>query len=148
VVPELSITPVETEENIEQWRRVHNEIVPPAAMSFDEARERVAVNHLEVAHLGETLVACTTVRPPVPPGKTATVIVRVLPEHRRQGIGERLYARALDKARELGAERVETIVWAANTAGLRFAEAHGFTEVSRYVPDGEDELWLTLGRML
>ncbi|MGW2290655.1 GNAT family N-acetyltransferase [Streptomyces phaeochromogenes] len=141
-----------TEPLLEDWRHVHNVIVPPAAMDLDEVRERAGRNHLEVAYLGEVsgdgiddvLVGCTTVRPPTDDTATATVIARVLPGHRRQGLGEQLYVRALAQARELGARRIETVVLAANTEGLRFAERHGFVEFDRYTLPGESALWIDL----
>ncbi|MFD9193337.1 GNAT family N-acetyltransferase [Streptomyces phaeochromogenes] len=137
-----------TEPLLEDWRHVHNVIVPPAAMDLDEVRERAGRNHLEVAYLGDVLdgvlVGCTTVRPPTDDTATATVIARVLPGHRRQGLGEQLYVRALAQARELGARRIETVVLAANTEGLRFAERHGFVEFDRYTLPGESALWIDL----
>ncbi|MCZ4510408.1 GNAT family N-acetyltransferase [Streptomyces sp. ActVer] len=133
-----------TEPLLEDWRHVHNVIVPPAAMDLDEVRERAGRNHLEVAYLGDVLVGCTTVRPPTDDTATATVIARVLPAHRHQGLGEQLYVRALAQARELGARRIETVVLAANTEGLRFAERHGFVEFDRYTLPGESALWIDL----
>jgi RimJ/RimL family protein N-acetyltransferase len=47
-------------------------------------------------------------------------------------------------ARELGARRIETVVLAANTEGLRFAERHGFVEFDRYTLPGESALWIDL----
>jgi len=35
-------------------------------------------------------------------------------------------------------------VLAANSDGVRFAEARGFVETERYVLDGESDLWITL----
>ncbi|MEU9962302.1 GNAT family N-acetyltransferase [Streptomyces sp. NPDC050982] len=133
-----------TEPLLEDWRHVHNVIVPPAAMDLDEVRERAGRNHLEVAYLDDVLVGCTTVRPPTDDTATATVIARVLPGHRHQGLGEQLYVRALGQARELGARRIETVVLAANTEGLRFAERHGFVEFDRYTLPGESALWIDL----
>ncbi|WOX23689.1 GNAT family N-acetyltransferase [Streptomyces solicathayae] len=135
-----------TDAALADWRHVHNVIVPPAALSLDEVRERAGRNRLEVAYLGDVLVGCTTVRPPAPGAEvpTATVIARVLPEHRRRGLGAELYARGLTQARELGAEAVETVVLAANEDGLRFAEKHGFAEYDRYVLPGDDALWIDL----
>jgi GNAT superfamily N-acetyltransferase len=65
------------------------------------------------------------------------VIARVLPEHRGQGFGSRLYAHGLAGARELGGDGIATIVLAANVDGLRFALARGFVEVERYVLPGD-----------
>jgi GNAT superfamily N-acetyltransferase len=133
-----------TQPLLEDWRHVHNVIVPPAAMDLEEVRERAGRNHLEVAYLDDVLVGCTTVRPPTDDTATATVIARVLPAHRHQGLGEQLYVRALAQARELGARRIETVVLAANSEGLRFAERHGFVEFDRYTLPGESALWIDL----
>lgn len=132
------------EPGLEAWRHVHNVIVPPAALSLDEVRERAGRNLLEVVHLGDVLVGCTTVRPPKPGTATATVIARVLPGHRGRGFGGELYARGLEQARELGAEVIETVVLAANEDGLRFALKHGFTETERYVLPGDPSEWIDL----
>ncbi|WP_155389268.1 GNAT family N-acetyltransferase [Catellatospora paridis] len=139
---DLHVRPVRSDNELADWRHVHNVIIPGDPLSLDEVRERLGRNRLEVAYQGELLVGCTTVRPPGDNG--AVVIVRVLPEHRGHGIGQRLYTRALEQARQLGGDRIETIVWAANTGGLRFAQAAGFVEVSRYLPPGEDVPYLTL----
>lgn len=60
----LRIEPVD-EATLEDRRHVHNAIIPPAPLSLDEVRERAGRNHLEVAYLGDVLVGCSTVRPPV-----------------------------------------------------------------------------------
>jgi hypothetical protein len=45
---------------LEQWRHVHNVIVPPAAMDLEEVRRRSARYRLENAYLGDELVGCST----------------------------------------------------------------------------------------
>jgi GNAT superfamily N-acetyltransferase len=132
------------EATLEEWRYVHNVIVPPAVLSLDEVRERVRRNHLEIAHLGDVLVGCTTVRPPKDDARAATVIARILPGHRGQGFGEELYERGLRQARALGAEVIETVVLASNEDGLRFALKHGFVELERYVLPGDTAEWIDL----
>jgi GNAT superfamily N-acetyltransferase len=129
------------------WRHVHNTVVPVASavLSAEEVRERAGRNVLQVAYAADgTLVGCSTVRPPRD-GSAATVIARVLPEHRGQGLGTALYEYALAAARALGAEAVETVILTSNTAGLRFAERAGFTvEVDRYRLDGDTVDWVEL----
>ncbi|MFD7872773.1 GNAT family N-acetyltransferase [Streptomyces sp. NPDC059766] len=143
---EFRIAPVAGEAMTEQWRHVHNVVVPPAAMSPAEALERVGRYRLANAYLGDTPVGCSTVRPPEGADAVATVIARVLPGFRRRGFGTALYEHGLAHARTLGARTVEAVVLAANEDGVRFAEARGFVEVERYVLDGESDLWLTLRR--
>jgi GNAT superfamily N-acetyltransferase len=140
----LRIEAPDDEARLADWQHVHNVIVPPAAMSLDDVRERVRRNRMEVAYLGDVLVGCTTVRPPADDGATATVIARVLAEHRGQGFGEELYARGLDQARASGAEVIETVVLAANEDGLRFARRHGFVEIERYFLPGETAEYIDL----
>jgi enamine deaminase RidA (YjgF/YER057c/UK114 family) len=129
---------------VEEWRYVHNEVVPPAAMGPQEARERAARYRLANAYLGDVLVGCSTVRPPEGEERVATVIARVLPAFRGRGIGAALYEAGMARARALGAGEVETVVLAANGDGLRFAEGRGFVERDRYVLDGESDEWVDL----
>ncbi|MER5399068.1 GNAT family N-acetyltransferase [Streptomyces sp. NPDC002599] len=143
-MPILRIESPDDEARLADWRHVHNVIVPPAAMSLTEVRERVRRYRLEVAYLGDVLVGCTTVRPPTGDSATATVIARVLAEHRGRGLGEELYTRGLEQARSSGARVIETVVLAANEDGLRFARRHGFAEIERYVLPGETAEWVDL----
>lgn len=141
---DLRIEPAVGDTALEGWRHVHNVIVPPAAMTLDEVRERAGRYRLENAYVGDVLVGCSTVRPPEGEGAVATVIARVLPGRRRRGYGGALYEHALAHARVLGARAVETCVLAVNEDGLRFAAARGFAEVERYVLDGERDTWVDL----
>jgi GNAT superfamily N-acetyltransferase len=143
-VSTLSFQQSDDETGLKDWQYVHNVIVPPAALSLDEVRERAGRNHLEVAYLGDVLVGCSTVRPPKDGGSTATVIARILSGHRRQGFGEELYERGLKQARALGADVIETVVLASNEDGLRFAVQRGFVEIERYVLPGETAEWVDL----
>ncbi|WP_351228159.1 GNAT family N-acetyltransferase [Streptomyces sp. NPDC002133] len=130
---------------LEEWRYVHNVIIPTHVLSLDEVRERAGRNHLEVAYLGDAPVGCSTVRPPTEDdASTATVIARVLAAHRGRGFGEELYARGVARARELGAEVIETVVLSSNADGLRFAQKHGFVESERYLLPGDTIPWIDL----
>ncbi|WP_328417705.1 GNAT family N-acetyltransferase [Streptomyces violaceus] len=143
---DLRIQAVDDDASIHDWQYVHNLIIPGDVLSLDDIRARTGRNRMEVAYLGDVLVGCTTVRPPTGDnGTTATVIARVLPEHRRRGLGTRLYERALDQARALNAQVIETVVLASNPDGLRFAEHHGFVEIERYLlREGDTVPWIDL----
>lgn len=129
---------------LEDWRYVHNLIIPSHELSLEDVRERAQRNRLEVAYLGDELIGCTTVRPPTSDSPAATVIARVLPAHRRQGFGEKLYTRALEYARTLGTDGIETVVLASNTDGLRFAQNHGFMEIETYLLPGDTVPYIDL----
>lgn len=143
-MPQLRIEQPHGDAALEDWQRVHNEIIPTAVLSLDDVRERAGRNHLEVAYLGDAAVGCATVRPPEGEEAVVTVIARVLPGYRGRGFGAELYARGLAKAREMAAGVVETVVLASNEDGLRFAERHGFVEVERYVLPGDTIPFVTL----
>ncbi|MFJ5264347.1 GNAT family N-acetyltransferase [Streptomyces sp. NPDC088387] len=140
----VRVVGVDGDAMVEEWRHVHNAVVPAAAMSLDDARARVGRYRLVNAYLGEVLVGCSTVRPPAGEERVATVIARVLPAFRGRGIGRVLYDDGLAHARGLGAGAVETVVLAANGDGLRFAAARGFAESERYVLPGESDEWVDL----
>lgn len=134
---DLRIEPANGDAMLKDWQDVHNAIIPTDPLSLDDVRERVQRHRLEVAYLGEVPVGCSTVRPPAGEAGTATVIARVLPAYRGQGLGAELYEHGLERARELGAEVIETVVLGSNLEGLRFAERHGFVEFERYVLPGD-----------
>lgn len=141
----LTFTAPASDAVLADWQHVHNVIIPTDVLSLDAVRERAGRHYLEVAYLDDEPVGCTTVRPPAGDDpSTATVIARILPAHRRRGYGEQLYQRALEQARTLGATVIETVVLAANEDGLRFAEAHGFVEVDRYVLPGDTIAYVDL----
>ena len=131
------VQPTASGTSLNDWRHIHNLIIPTAPLSVPEVHERSQRNHLVVAYLDGVAVGNSTVRPPADDTATAIVIARVLPEYRRRGYGEQLYQRALAKAYELGAAVIQTVVLESNTDGLRFAEKHGFVEIDRYVLPGD-----------
>jgi GNAT superfamily N-acetyltransferase len=143
---DLRFRAVDDDASIRDWQYVHNLIIPGDVLSLDDVRARTGRNRMEVAHLGDVLIGCTTVRPPTEDnGATATVIARVLPEHRRRGLGTRLYERAMGQARAWDAQVIETVVLASNPDGLRFAERRGFVELERYLlREGDTVPWIDL----
>ncbi|MFF4811070.1 GNAT family N-acetyltransferase [Micromonospora chersina] len=126
------------------WQHIHNRIISTDPLSVAAVQARAGHNHLEVAYLDDVAVGCSTVRPPTGDTATATVIARVLPEHRRRGLGEQIYQRGLAIARQLGAQAIETVVLASNGDGLRFAHHHGFVEIERYVLPGHTVAFVDL----
>ncbi|MEU9569138.1 GNAT family N-acetyltransferase [Streptomyces massasporeus] len=141
---ELHIEQPSDDAGLGDWQHVHNVVIPAHTLSLAEVRERAERNHLEVAYLGDVLVGCSTVRPPAGDSLTATVIARTLPAHRGRGFGTELYARGVDRARELGAKAIETVVLSSNEDGLRFAQKRGFVEIERYLLPGDTIPWVDL----
>ncbi|WP_052868809.1 GNAT family N-acetyltransferase [Streptomyces niger] len=140
----LRIQQPDDDATFKDWQHVHNVIIPTHVLSLDEVRERAQRHQLHIAYRGDDLVGCSTVRPPADDTRTATVITRVLAAHRRRGFGEELYVHGLNRARELGAEEIETVVLSSNQDGLRFALKHGFVETEQYLLPGETIPWIDL----
>ena len=100
---------VDGEQGLEDWRRVHNEIIPTDPLSLDEVRERSGRHHLEVAYLGDEAVGNSTVRRPTD-DEGAMVIARVRPPYRRQGLGTFVSEAADDRSREIKKQRARELV--------------------------------------
>jgi GNAT superfamily N-acetyltransferase len=131
----LSIVPA-APDHLDEWRAIHNAIIPTAPLSKSEVAERATRNRLTLGYDGDVLVGNATVRPPDEEG-TAVVIVRILPEHRRRGHGSTYLAHELARARSQAPVHIGTVVLASNEDGLAFALARGFVEVDRYVLPGD-----------
>ncbi len=131
-------------ELLDDWRSIHNQIIPSAPLSAGEVADRATRNRLTLAYASGELVGNATVRPPLDPDRVATVIVRILPEHRRRGFGSAYLEAELTHARSAGAQRIETVVLESNTDGLSFALAHGFVEHDRYLLDGDTVRFIDL----
>jgi GNAT superfamily N-acetyltransferase len=131
----LHIVPAEPR-HLEEWREIHNAIIPTAPLSPDEVAERATRHRLTLGYDADVVVGNATVRPPGDDG-TCVVIVRILPEHRRRGLGSAYLAHELEEAHALEAQLIETVVLASNEEGLAFALARGFVEVDRYLLDGD-----------
>ncbi|WP_406089169.1 GNAT family N-acetyltransferase [Streptomyces sp. NBC_01013] len=140
----LRIEQVADDTMLKNWQYLHNAIIPTAVLSLAEVRERAGRNRLAVAYLGDVAVGCSTVRPPADGASTATVIARVLPDHRGRGFGGQLYERGLADARALGADVIETCVLESNPEGLQFALGRGFIEIERYVLPGDSVPFIDL----
>ena len=135
----------ETDQELEDWQRVHNTVIPHHELSLDDVRDRVRRHRILIAYVGDVAVGSTTVRPPQEDAPDVVVIARVLEEHRGRGFGTELYERGLADAREIdGDAAIGTVVLASNSAGLRFARKRGFVEVDRYVLPGETAEWVDL----
>jgi GNAT superfamily N-acetyltransferase len=129
----LTIVPA-TGELLEVWRAVHNTVIPPLPLSIEEVAEGALRNDLTLAFHDGVLVGNATVR--APEEGAVTVIVRVLPEHRRQGHGAAYFHEVLKRPHARDAEQINTVVLAANADGLAFARRHGLVETERYEVDG------------
>ena len=133
----LEIRPVDSEQSAEIWRDIHNTIIPASPLSPEDVQDRRRRNHLTLAYVDGLLVGNATIRP-ASADRPATVIVRILSEHRRRGYGSTYLDRLITENPILLEGDLSTVVLLANRGALPFAERHGFTEVDRYVVDGAE----------
>ncbi len=127
------VTP-DAAESIENWQRIHNEIVPTDPLSLEQVTERAKCNQLHLGFVDKVAVACSTVRPPS--DNAVVVIVRVVATARRMGIGSELYAYLLNHDWVASAKAIETVVLASNPAGLSYALHRQFEIIDDYEIDG------------
>ena len=86
-----------------------------------------------LAYAGEALVACGALREVEPKiGEIKRVYVRA--DHRGPGFGPRLTRALLDRARELGYERIRVDTLPTMTSAIEFYQEMGFTPIAAYWP--------------
>lgn len=121
---------------------MHNAVIRPVQLTAEEVVERAASNYLTLAYVDDTLVGNATVR--APHDGHVMVIVRILPEYRRQGFGSE-YLRAMLKQARVGQDvQINTVVLVDNADGLSFAIRRQFVETERYEVGGVAFIELTL----
>jgi GNAT superfamily N-acetyltransferase len=131
------VVTVATGSDLDLWRHIHNSVIPTAQLSPEDVARRARAHRLTLAHADGEVVGNATMRPPTATSSVATLIVRILPEHRRRGHGTAYFAIELEHVRTLAPSRIETVVLATNHDGLAFARKHGFVEHDRYVLEGD-----------
>jgi mycothiol synthase len=127
----IELRTVETDADLEAWLAVRRRVLPdePAAtkeqMRALEAPERLL---LLAERDGELAGSGLAARSDTGGGFVAP---RILPEHRRHGVGTALLGRLLEHVRAHGFEAA--VAHADGEAALAFAQKHGFVEVDREV---------------
>jgi mycothiol synthase len=126
----------ETDADLEAWRKVWNAITPrEPSSSVDVIRKRIARQperlYLVAEDAGQ-VVGLGFAGPSQSPGRTA-LVVRVLPKHRRQGIGSALLDRLLAHASGLAPEWVSGMVFADDLESVAWVQGRGFEEYGRQI---------------
>jgi mycothiol synthase len=119
-------------------RRVSRHAVDPAQLEHDVASDPDV--GFFVAHIGPDVVGSGVAKRSSVPD-TVFAMVRVVPEHRRRGVGTALYAAVSDHAGALKSSEVWGRVSEDDGESLEFFRKRGFREMGR-----ECEVVLTLAR--
>ena len=129
----------ETDDELELWRSMRTALVPNERTA-SVAELRAGENFLLLAYRGAELAGSGSASKSDTGG--GAVFPRVLPEHRRRGIGTALLKRLASHAAAYGYDEVGSLV--DDEGSLAFAERFGFVETGRQVEQVRavaDEPW-------
>ena len=132
MAPHLEITRCDTDADYEDWRRVRIAVIPyERTQSLAELREGDTPDRLLLlARDGDTVLGHGLAQRAESAG-SGGVIPRVLPEHRRRGVGTALLRRLADHVASLDLPMLRASV--DDEPSRLFAERFGFVEVNREV---------------
>lgn len=128
----LDISTCTTDEDYEAWRRVRIAVIPyERTQSVAELREGDTPERLLVLAREDGVVVGSGMANRAESTGSGSVIPRVLPAHRRRGVGTALLGRLVEHVEELGFPMLRS--GADDEESLAFARRHGFEEVNREV---------------
>jgi GNAT superfamily N-acetyltransferase len=125
----------ETDADLAGWCDVWTAITPREPITVKQVRQRLAREPERlylVAEADGSIVGAGFAGPSQSPGRIA-LAVRVLPEHRRRGIGSALYERVVAHAQASEPDWVSGMVEEDDLESLSWTERRGFEEYGRQV---------------
>jgi mycothiol synthase len=129
------IRTAETDGDLAGWCAVWTAITPREPTALEELKRRLKREPERlylVAVEGDEVVGVGFAGPSQSPERTA-LAVRVLPGHRRGGIGSELLDRLLEHAADLGPRRVSGMLFEDDAKSIEWARNRGFEEYDRQV---------------
>jgi mycothiol synthase len=128
----LDISACTTDEDYEAWRRVRIAVIPyERTQSVAELREDDTPERLLVLAREDGVVVGHGMANRAESAASGSVMPRVLPEHRRRGVGTALLHRLIEHVETLGYPMLRS--GADDEESLAFARRFGFEEVNREV---------------
>ena len=123
------VRPCADEEDEQRTLAIYNTVWPSSAITMDEVRSFKSQTLDYGDFIGPGGSVAVAVMPQRP--TTGYVLLTVLPEHRRRGVGSALYREASSWLRERGLHRIDARVSEDDDESIAFAERRGFQEVER-----------------
>jgi len=107
-------------------------------MFFYEFGEHALVAELD----GQVIGFLLGVMVPTPSASGYVHLVGIHPDHRRRGVGKRLYGQFTERCRAAGMKRIKSLAAAGHEGPVRFHESMGFesTEVPDYAGPGRSRV--------
>lgn len=128
----MDISPCATDADYEAWRQVRIAVIPyERTQSVDELRAGDSPDRLLLLARVDGAVVASGLSDRAESAGAGSVIPRVLPDHRRQGIGTALLYRLAEHVASLGLPMLRA--GADDHGSLAFAQRFGFAEVNREV---------------
>jgi len=128
----LDISTCTTDEDYDAWRQVRIAVIPyERTQSVAELREGHTPDRLLVLARRDGDVVGSGMAARAESAGSGSVVPRVLPEHRRRGVGTALLERLVEHVEGLGHPMLRS--GADDDESLAFARRHGFEEVNREV---------------
>jgi mycothiol synthase len=125
----IDIRSVDSEADLARWCAIKTAVVPNEPVTVDQMRASVEPERvLMLADVAGAPAGCG-IADRSNFGGRAFAAVRVLPEHRRRGVGTALYLELAAYGRSLGLDGVNAFVYADEPHSIAFAEHFGLVEV-------------------
>lgn len=121
----------ETDADLRVWCDVWTAITPREPVNLEDVKRRIA-REPERLYLVADDIGAGFCGPSQSPERTA-VAVRVLPDHRRRGLGTKLLDHVMEYARTFDAGHASSMVSEDDKASLAWTEKRGFEEYDRQV---------------
>ena len=125
----LEIRPCADDADLERSLAIYNAVFPSEAVTMDEVHSFIS----QALDYGDFLGPGGSVAVGVMPERpdVAFVMLAVLPDHRRHGLGTALYREVSAWLAERGVHRIDVPVHEDDEEAIAFAERRGFQEVER-----------------
>jgi mycothiol synthase len=118
-----------TPADLETWAELKSRVVPNEPVTADQLATTDEPGRLLLLATREGAIAGCGIAAPSHFGGRAFIAARVLPEHRRRGVGRELVRALADHGRALGRDGVNGFVDEGDEASLAFAHSYGLEEV-------------------
>jgi GNAT superfamily N-acetyltransferase len=125
----IAVRVVTSDADYETWAAIKSRVVPAEPVTVKQLKDQAEDGRvLFVASLAGADAGCGIAAKSDLAGR-AFLAARVLPEHRRQGVGSELVRALVEHARVLGRNEVSAFVEADDPESIAFAEAFGLKQV-------------------